>query len=383
MHIVIAPDSFKGSLTAGEAASAIAIGVKQVFPKASISKVPVADGGEGTIDALTQTTHGKIMTNAVMGPLNEPINADWYIFSENTVSVAVIEMAKASGLLITPENKRDIRHASTYGTGQLIKAALDAGVGRIIIGIGGSATNDGGAGMAAALGVKFFDKNHQIIPAGGAALSQLAYIDTTNIDKRICHTDICIASDVDNPLCGPAGASAVYGPQKGARPETVTELDAALLHYSNIAKHDIGIDVSNIPGSGAAGGLGAGLMLFTNGRIISGSKLILDTINFPKIIAGAAFIITGEGYTDEQTIQGKVPIRIAEIAKRQDIPVICLSGALSEAAHNLANYGVSAVAAIPYAPCSLDYCMENAALLLQLAAVRTCQLIKIGSLMEK
>lgn len=378
MYIVIAPDSFKGSLSSAQAADAIESGVKKTFPLARIGKVLIADGGEGTVEAIVKMAHGQIMHTMVEGPLGESVNAAWGIIHEGNVITAVIEMAEASGLLITPKEKRNVRLASTYGTGQLIKAAMDKGAKRIIIGIGGSATNDGGAGMASALGARFLDKNGRCLVRGGAALAQLAHIDVTKLDARLTATEVYIASDVNNPLCGVRGASAVYGPQKGATPEIVQELDTALLNYANVAKQDLKIDVGNIPGSGAAGGLGAGLLLFTNGKAVPGIELILHTIHFAELIKGAAFIITGEGYTDAQTAQGKAPVGVAAVAKKQNIPVVCLSGALTVEAKEVLSHGIDAIAALPYAPATLAECMQNAAVYLTFAAERTCQLIKVG-----
>ena len=278
MRIIAAPDSFKGSLSSAAAAQAIEHGVHAVFPEAEVIKVPIADGGEGTVDALISGGRGQLMQTTVENPLGQPVQAKWGLLKNADSYTAVIEMAEASGLLLIPEDKRDIRRAGTYGTGQLIRAALDQGARRIIIGIGGSATNDGGAGMAQALGAGLLDSEGHALAHGGAALALLDRIELQDLDPRLKETEILIASDVNNPLCGPKGASAVYGPQKGASPEIVQELDAALFHYNTIARRDIGIDANGIAGSGAAGGLGAGLMLFTNGRMCNGIQLILETI---------------------------------------------------------------------------------------------------------
>lgn len=383
MRIIAAPDSFKGSLSSFAAAQAIEKGLLRIFPDADICKVPIADGGEGTVDALVTMTHGQRMHTTVQNPLGHPVEAAWGLLPENDGYIAVIEMAEASGLLLIPEEERDIRRASTYGTGQLIKAALDQGARRIIIGIGGSATNDGGAGMAEALGVKFFSAHGKRLARGGAALAQLERIDTSSLDARLKETEIFIASDVNNPLCGPKGASAVYGPQKGATPAIVQELDAALFHYAAIAKRDVGLDVNALAGSGAAGGLGAGLMLFTNGKMRNGIELILKTIGFANLLNGADLVITGEGHTDAQTAHGKAPVGIARLAKEQQIPVICLSGALGSDAGEILSQGIDAIAATPRAPIALQDCIENAATLLADAAERTAQLLKIGMHLQK
>jgi len=381
MHIMTAPDSFKGSLTASEVATAMTIGIKRVFPTAKIDKVPIADGGEGTVEALITATKGKFIETIVENPLGKPIKALWGMLGDG--STAVIEMATASGLLLIAEQDRNVRLASTYGTGQLIKAALDQGAERIIIGIGGSATNDGGAGMASALGVRFFDATNQLLNKGGAALAQLDHIDMQQLDSRLAQTEILIASDVNNPLCGEKGASAVYGPQKGATPAIVKELDAALAHYNEIAKRDIGIDVNSMAGSGAAGGLGAGLILFTPGKMKNGIELILDALHFDNLIEDVDLIITGEGHTDFQTAHGKAPVGIAQCAKKYNIPVICLSGALGKGAEEVLQQGVSALASATASPMTLENCMKNAKTLLENATERTCHLLQIGMQLKK
>jgi len=376
MHIITAPDSFKGSLTAGEVATAMAIGIKRVFPTAKIDKIPIADGGEGTVEALITATKGKFIETIVENPLGKPVKALWGILGDG--STAVIEMATASGLLLIAEKDRNVRLASTYGTGQLIKAALDQGADRIIIGIGGSATNDGGAGMASALGVRFVDATNQLLNKGGSALAQLDHIDMQQLDSRLAQTEILIASDVNNPLCGEKGASAVYGPQKGATPAIVKELDAALAHYNEIAKRDIGIDVNSMAGSGAAGGLGAGLILFTSGKMKNGIELILDALHFDSLIKDADLIITGEGHTDFQTAHGKAPVGIAQCANKYHIPVICLSGALGNGAEEVLQQGISAITSATSSPMTLENCIKNAKTLLEDATERTCRLLQVG-----
>jgi glycerate kinase len=381
MHIITAPDSFKGSLTASEVATAMTIGIKRVFPTAKIDKIPIADGGEGTVEALITATKGKFIETIVENPLGKPVKAIWGILGDG--STAVIEMATASGLLLIAEKERNVRLASTYGTGQLIKAALDQGADRIIIGIGGSATNDGGAGMASALGVRFFDAANQLLDKGGAALAKLDHIDIQQLDSRLIHTEILIASDVNNPLCGEKGASAVYGPQKGATPAIVKELDTALAHYNEIAKRDVGIDVNILAGSGAAGGLGAGLILFTAGKMKNGIELILAALHFDNLIKDADLIITGEGHTDFQTAHGKAPVGIAQCAKKYNIPVICLSGALGNDAEEVLQQGIAAIASAVPCPMTLENCMKNAKTLLEDATERTCRLLQIGMQLNK
>ena len=382
MRIIAAPDSFKGRLSSAAAAQAIEHGVHAVFPEAEVIKVPIADGGEGTVDALISGGRGQLMQTTVENPLGQPVQAKWGLLKNADSYTAVIEMAEASGLLLIPEDKRDIRRAGTYGTGQLIRAALDQGARRIIIGIGGSATNDGGAGMAQALGAGLLDSEGHALAHGGAALALLDRIELQDLDPRLKETEILIASDVNNPLCGPKGASAVYGPQKGASPEIVQELDAALFHYNTIARRDIGIDANGIAGSGAAGGLGAGLMLFTNGRMCNGIQLILETIAFEKLLTDVSLVITGEGHTDAQTAHGKAPVGIARLAKKQQIPVLCLSGALGSDADEVLTQGIDAIAATPCSPISLEKCISQAEALLTQAAARSMQLIKIGLQMK-
>lgn len=378
MRILIAPDSFKGSLTSKAAGENIEKGLLKVFPDAKIQKLQIADGGEGTVTAIVSANQGTLIHTLVEGPLGEKVNAAWGLCEDNEGKFAVIEMAEASGILITPKEKRNVKKASTYGTGQLILAALDAGVNRIIMGIGGSATNDGGAGMAEALGVRFLDKDNNCLPRGGEALSNLDHIDTSNLDTRIKHTKIMIASDVDNPLCGKKGASAVYGPQKGASPADVVILDNALLHYSNVIKRDLDFDLTNFAGGGAAGGLGAGLKVFAKGIMCNGIQLVLQMIHFEDYVKNSDIVFTGEGHTDSQTAHGKAPVGIAKIAKKYNLPVICLSGGLSNDANEVLSHGIDAVVGTPSAPVELDYCMTNAAELLAAAAERSARLIKIG-----
>lgn len=383
MKIVLAPDSFKGSLTSIQAASAMERGIKNVLKDAQIKKVSIADGGEGTVEAIVSMTRGQYVHTIVEGPLGEKVDAVWGLCTTDKGKTAVIEMAAASGILITPANKRNVRKASTFGTGQLIKAALDTGVQRIIIGIGGSATNDGGAGMAQALGAQFYDKDGKPLNKGGEALSQLHSIDLRDLDPRLKNTEILIASDVKNPLCGPQGCSAVYGPQKGATPQDVEFLDKALENYAAIAKRDVGIDIKNVSGAGAAGGLGAGLMLFANGKMEPGIELVLKIIGFDEIVKDADLVFTGEGFSDSQTANGKAPVGVASIAKKSDIPVICLSGGISADAVKLYSHGIDALGGTPCSPVSLDYCIENAESMLEAATERIMKLVLIGTKLKK
>jgi len=320
VKVVVAPDSYKGSLSAVAVAEAIERGVRTVFPAAEVVKVPIADGGEGTVDALVVATSGRTMETTVHGPLGESVAARWGVLGGGTT--AVIEMAAASGLPLVPPGKRDPRVTSTRGTGELLRAALDAGLRHLVIGIGGSATNDGGAGLARALGARFLDAAGRELPDGGAALARLARIELEGLDPRLGEATILVACDVDNPLTGPRGASAVYGPQKGATPSRVRELDAALARYGDIARAATGRDVAALPGAGAAGGLGAGLLYFTPAQLRPGVEIVLEITGFDARVRHADLVITGEGRTDFQTAMGKAPVGVAAAARRHGVPVI-------------------------------------------------------------
>jgi glycerate kinase len=349
-------------------------GIWRVFPDAEVCKIPIADGGEGTVEALIAATNGSLRRMEVTGPLGERVVAHWGILGDG--ETAVIEMAAASGLPLVPEARRDPRIATTRGTGELMRAALDAGVRKIIIGIGGSATNDGGAGMARALGARFLAGDGQELPDGGAALARLAHIDLTGLDPRLKDCRITVACDVDNPLCGPRGASAVFGPQKGATPELVAELDAALSHFSSIAKEATGQDVADLPGAGAAGGLGAGLMYFSTAKLKPGVEIVLDAVNFAGAVEGAAFVMTGEGRTDFQTAFGKAPVGVAKVARQFKVPVFCLSGGLGDGAGDVLAQGIDAVMSICDRPLTLEACMKTGGALIESAADRLCRIVR-------
>ena len=376
MRIIIAPDSYKGSVSALGVAEAMERGVLRVFPDADIFKIPIADGGEGTVDALVMATGGQKVVQQVSGPLGEPVVAYWGVLGDG--ETAVIEMAAASGLPLVPKDKRDPRIASTYGTGQLIKAALDEGLRKIIIGIGGSATNDGGVGMAKALGARFLDSSGAELVPGGAALAQLAAIDLSSFDARLADTAIMVACDVDNPLCGCRGASAVYGPQKGATPGMVSELDAALAHYASIATEATGNDIASCAGAGAAGGLGAGLLFFTKAQLRPGVEIVLETTGFADLVSQSQLVITGEGRTDFQTAFGKAPVGVAKVAKRYGVPVVCLSGGLGDGADDVFGQGIDGImSAIPQ-PMTLEDCMKQGESLIEIAAERLCRILQAG-----
>ncbi len=373
MKVVIAPDSYKGCLSALEVAKAMERGVLSVFPSAEVRKIPIADGGEGTVAALVMATNGQLRQTEVTDPLGNKIIAHWGVLGDGRT--AVIEMAAASGLPLVPKEKRDPRVTTTYGTGELIKAALADGLAKIIIGIGGSATNDGGTGMARALGVRFLDAAGQEVAAGGGSLAEICQIDTTGLDPRLKNTEIVVACDVDNPLCGTRGASAVFGPQKGATPEMVQQLDAGLAKYASCARQATGRDVAEKAGAGAAGGLGAGLMFFTPAQLKPGVEIVLDAVGFSDIVRDADFVITGEGRTDFQTAFGKAPVGVAKVAKTHGAPVFCISGGLGEGADDVLAQGIDAVMSICDRPLSLEECMAAGAQLIEPAAARLSRIV--------
>ena len=377
MRILIAPQSLKGSLTAAEAGLAIAQGVQAVYAKAEIEIVPIADGGEGTVQALVDATNGKIIQQTVTGPLGKPVPAFFGLMGDG--STAAIEMASCAGLPLVPPDQRDPRITTTYGVGELILAALDHGSRHFIIGIGGSATNDGGAGMAQALGAALLSRQGTQIARGGAALATLAHISTSTMDPRLQECTLEVACDVTNPLCGPTGASAVYGPQKGATPEMVEELDSALAHYAQIIEQDLGMSVREIPGAGAAGGLGAGLIAFLHATLRPGAQIVFEAIHLEERIRTANLVITAEGQIDTQTAYGKSVGSVAEIAKRYGLPVLALAGSLGDNYRVVYELGVDAVATLPSGPMTLAFAMENAARLLSDAAERACRLIQVGA----
>ena len=373
MKVVIAPDSYKGCLSALEVAKAMERGVLSVFSSAEVRKIPIADGGEGTVAALVTATNGQFRQTEVTDPLGNKIIAHWGVLGDGRT--AVIEMAAASGLPLVPKERRDPRFTTTFGTGELIQAALAEGLPKIIIGIGGSATNDGGTGMARALGVRFLDAAGREVAAGGGSLAEICQIDTSALDHRLKNTEIVVACDVDNPLCGTRGASAVFGPQKGATPEMVQQLDAGLAKYASCARQATGRDVAEKAGAGAAGGLGAGLMFFTPAQLKPGVEIVLDAVGFSDIVRDADFVITGEGRTDFQTAFGKAPVGVAKVAKTHGVPVFCISGGLGEGADDVLAQGIDAVMSICDRPLSLEECMAAGAQLIEPAAARLSRII--------
>lgn len=378
MKFIVAPDSFKGSISAINTAQAIENGIKKVFSDANVVKLPIADGGEGTVEAMVMSTKGKMIYKDVTGPLGNSVKGYYGILGDK--KTAVVEMAAASGITLVSQKELDPLITTTYGTGELIKAALDEGVEKIIIGIGGSATNDGGVGMIQALGGKFLNAEGHELPFGGDALASLANIDLSQIDPRLSKVELLVACDVDNPLCGEKGATAVYGPQKGATPDMVTILDAALAHYANIAAKVTGRDkVSTTAGAGAGGGIGAGLLFFTNAILKPGIDIVLDVIKFKQHVKDANLVITGEGRTDFQTAFGKAPVGVANLAKNYNVQTICIAGCLGDGYEEVYNAGIGALMSIVPKAMTLEECMANGEGLLTDATERACRLLLLGS----
>lgn len=340
MKFVIAPNAFKGTLTASQAAAAIARGVREVFPDAEVIEIPVADGGDGTVEALVSARKGDYRSANVDGPLGDPVQARFGLIDSG--HTAVVELATASGLALIPA-QRDPRGASTYGFGQLLDAARREGVSEIIAGIGGSATNDGGAGMAQALGYRLLDADGHDLARGGAALARLDRIEATGLDPGWASVRVRVASDVTNPLTGALGASAVYGPQKGASPADVKELDAALARLAAVIERDLGKSVRDLPGAGAAGGTGAGLVAFLSAALEPGAPLVVGATGFDEHLPGTDVVFTGEGRADEQTAYGKAPGEVAKRAAAAGIPVVLLAGSKGPGWEALHGLGVSAV----------------------------------------
>ena len=376
MKVIIAPQGFKDSVSALAAANAIERGVLAAEPEASTVLVPVADGGDGTLDALVNSTSGQVFQSTVIGPLGQPLEAMWGVMGDG--QTVVVEMARASGLALVPPKQRDPRITTTYGTGQIIKEALDRGFNRIIVGLGGSATNDGGTGMATALGARFLDEEGRAISTGGAALARLANVDAGKLHAGLANATIVGATDVSNPLCGPTGASAIYGPQKGASPEVVAELDAALLNFARVVHRDLGQDVADLPRAGAAGGLGAGLVVFAGARLKSGIDMVCDVLGFDGHLEGADLVITGEGQADQSTIYDKAPVGVARRALLQNVPTILLAGSLGPGHEELYQHGISGVVCIADRPMSVAQSLKRTEELLEAAAQRTIRLLRAG-----
>ncbi len=376
MKVVIAPQAFKGNLSAKEAAEAIAHGVNLADPGIRCILAPVADGGDGTVDVLVGTTGGRFFTAQVTGPLGEEVTARWGVMGDG--KTAVIEMALVSGLALVPPRRRDPRSATSYGTGQLIRQALQHGYRRIIVGLGGSATNDGGAGMAQALGARFMDSEGRELPLGGSALARVASIDPSALPASLAEAEVIAATDVTNPLCGPTGASQVYGPQKGATPTVVKELDEALGVYADVLDRSMGRQVAHIPGAGAAGGLGAGLIAFAGATLHPGIDLICDAVHFDQRLEGVDLLITGEGRIDASTAFNKAPVGVAKRAKAKGVPVIALAGSLGTGYQAVYEHGITAVIPISDRPMSFRESLSRTRELLSDAADRALRLYLAG-----
>ncbi len=379
MKIVIAPDSFKGTNTSLAVASHIEEGILRVYPDAQCIKVPVADGGEGTVDSVIDALGGKKETVKVCGPLGKKRNATYGLAGET----AVIEMAEASGLPLIPDDKRNPMLATSRGTGDLILDALDKGCRKIIMGIGGSATNDGGTGLARALGYRFLDADGTELLEGGGSLDNLASIDVSAVDKRLKDVEIMVACDVTNPLLGEEGASFVYGPQKGADPSMVRHLDKALERLADIAENCLGIEARNIPGSGAAGGLGFGLIAFCGADLKSGIDIVLDTVKLDSYFGDADLVITGEGRMDSQSVNGKVPVGVAGRAKKHGLPVLAIVGDMGPGAMDVLPYGVDSIMSTVNRAMPLNEALDKSSPLMVEAAERAMRMIAMGMSLNK
>lgn len=376
MKIVIAPDSFKDSLSAQGVADAIATGLALVWPDAQLIKCPMADGGEGTVESILAACEGQLRRSTVRGPLGIPVNAAWGWLPQS--HTAIIEMAEASGLQLVAPGQRDACVSSTFGTGELIRAALDAGAQRVILAIGGSATNDGGAGAMQALGVKLLDAHGEILAPGGLALAQLARIDLSEIDPRLAEVRFDIAADVNNPLCGPHGASAIFGPQKGASPVQVDQLDRALGHFAEHCANVLNKDVRDEPGSGAAGGLGFAAKAFLGAQFKAGVEVVAELVGLAEAVKGADLVITGEGRFDAQTLRGKTPFGVARIARQHGVPVIVIAGTLGEGYQALYEHGIDAAFALASGPMTLEQACAEAPRLLQERATDIARVWRIA-----
>lgn len=358
MRVVVAPDSFKGSISARDLCAAARRGIHAVDPAIEVIELPLADGGEGTVENMVYSTKGQTRLVQVNDPLGRPIRAVYGILGDD--ATVIIEMAQASGLPLLRPDERNPLITSSFGTGELIVHALNEGYRKFIIGLGGSATNDGGVGMLKALGASFYDQDGVLLPKGGASLEKLSYMDLSGLDKRLQESTFTIASDVNNPLCGANGASAVFGPQKGATPEMVQRLDMALSRFADVVEKQLGVDVRHLPGSGAAGGMGAGLLAFLHAEFKSGIELVMDAIQFEQNIQVADLIITGEGKLDDQTMAGKVIAGVCKKAKPYQIPTIAICGGMELTSEQMDEIGLLAGFSIVPKPCSLDEAMEQA-----------------------
>jgi len=366
MRIIIAPDSFKGSMTAVEAAKSIEKGVLRAFPEAETIMLPVGDGGEGTLDTLVAVTNGHTVSFTVKGPLENIVEASYGVLGDE--KTCIIEMSKASGIGLVPKSQLNPLKATTYGTGELIKKALDDGYKSFILALGGSATNDGGAGMLQALGMKLLDKNGEEIGLGGSELNRIASIDKSNFDLRIAESDFLIASDVQNPLIGADGASHVFGPQKGASPEDAEYLDKCLKRFADVIEKETRIHLHNLPGSGAAGGIGGAFQVFFPSEMRRGIDVVIEHTKLNQLVEGADLVITGEGKVDFQTVSGKTPMGIAQAALSKNVPTIILAGSVGKGIESLYQYGVVSIHSLINEPMKLNDAINRSCELTELAA---------------
>jgi glycerate kinase len=377
MKIVIAPDSYKESLSAMQVATEIEAGFREIFPDAEYVKIPVADGGEGTVQAMIEATGGHRVELAATGPLGEPVQAFYGLTGGDVI--AVIEMAAASGLELVPPALRNPLITTSFGTGELIRCALDAGARRFILGVGGSATNDGGAGMLQALGVRLLDGQGSELGPGGGELARLDRIDAAQLDQRIRDCVFDIACDVSNPLVGPQGASAIFGPQKGASAEMVRQLDANLRHFAEVILRDVGPDVAEVAGAGAGGGIAAAMMAFLDGRLRPGSEIVTDAVGLDQAVLDADLVITGEGRIDSQSVQGKTPVGVARVAQRHGKPVIAVGGCLAADAGAVHGHGIDAIFSAVSRPCTVREALDAAAVNLRSAARNIAAALRLGA----
>ncbi|MDP9803505.1 glycerate kinase [Acinetobacter calcoaceticus] len=376
MKVVIAPDSFKDSLSALGVAQAIAQGWQEVFPEAETILCPMADGGEGTLEAVLEVCKGEWREKTVIGPLGKPVQAKWGWLEKQ--KIAMIEMAQASGIQLVPPSERDACQSTTFGTGQLILDALDAGAKDIILTVGGSATNDGGTGLLTALGARLLDSEQHVLPDGGLDLQNLSKIDLTHFDSRIQQTRFLLAADVTNPLCGPNGASYIFGPQKGATPAQVQLLDEALAHFADVSAHLLGFDKRDEAGSGAAGGLGFAAKSYLNAEFKAGVEVVAELNQLASKISNADWVITGEGKFDRQTLNGKTVFGVSRVAKMKNIPVIVIAGTLGEGYQALYEHGVTAAFSLTNGPITLEQACQHASELIFDRTIDIARLIQFN-----
>lgn len=375
MKILIASDSFKGSATTMEVAERIEKGLLRIIPELEVLKLPMADGGEGTVETLVYGMDGKFVYEEVTGPLGDRVQAKYGIIQDQ---IAIIEMAEASGLVLVEEERRNPSLTSTYGTGELILSALQRGYGKIYVGIGGSATNDGGVGMARALGYRFLDRYGNEIPEGGDGLDGLRRIDRSNVTPLLEDAQITVMCDVENPLYGPDGAAYVYGPQKGADPQMVQLLDRNLRHLADILKEDMDVDIGDVPGSGAAGGLGGGLMAFCGADLRPGIEMVLDILEFDGLLKDVDLVITGEGRIDGQSSKGKVPAGVAKRARKLNKPLVAMAGGVGEGTEILHTMGIDLILPIVDRPMGLLDAMDGVGILLEKTGERLGRIIRLA-----